>query len=295
MYPYDFEKENYSRLGYVYEGVTTYLGDLYLLKSGVFNLENYLNEFNKQLQKHFDNQGRLNYSVADSSFDTWLDGYVAGAPGRKVSIYTEGCLLAFIADVKIRKATKNKFGIEEAMKRLYFEFAMQGKGYSEEDYRCILESVSGESFESYFSDYINGTSPYEAAIVESLEYFGLDLVQKSSTSFSEAKLGFKSLPKGKSAVVQSIYLGSPAERGGLSAGDEIVAVNGKQLNSDLDKWLTYFESDQLMVSLFREGILMELSLFLENEFFFKKYEVKDLKSKSDNQIKNRKAWGEDGI
>ena len=74
MYPYDFTKENYSRLGFICEGVTTYMGDLFLLKCGVFSLKAYLNELNAQLQKHFDNSGRFNYSVADYYFDTWLDG-----------------------------------------------------------------------------------------------------------------------------------------------------------------------------------------------------------------------------
>ena len=58
MKPYTFENENYSKLGYVYEGVTTYMGDLYLLKSGVFSLDAYLQELERQFQTHFDNQGR---------------------------------------------------------------------------------------------------------------------------------------------------------------------------------------------------------------------------------------------
>jgi hypothetical protein len=41
------------------------------------------------------------------------------------------------------------------MKRLYFDFAQKGIGYSELDYRAILERVSGESFEDYFLNYIN--------------------------------------------------------------------------------------------------------------------------------------------
>ncbi|MCZ8286097.1 MAG: M61 family peptidase, partial [Bacteroidia bacterium] len=36
MLPYDFTKENYARTGYVYEGFTTYYGDVMLLSSGVF-------------------------------------------------------------------------------------------------------------------------------------------------------------------------------------------------------------------------------------------------------------------
>jgi predicted metalloprotease with PDZ domain len=295
MFPYDFEKENYSRLGYVYEGVTTYLGDLYLLKSGVFNLETYLKEFNKQLQKHFDNPGRLNYSVTESSFDTWLDGYAIGAPGRKVSIYTEGCLLAFIADVKIRKATNNKFGIEEVMKRLYFDFAQKGIGYSENDYREILEKVSGNSFDDYFSNYINGTQPYDNLINQSLEYLGLELIQKPSTSFAESKLGIKTLSRGKNAVVQSIYPGSPAELAGLSIGDEIFAVNGMQLNSDMDKWLNYFEADLKTLSLSRNGICQEIGLIENSQIFYQSYKVLKKKEPSENQFNNLKSWGECGV
>ena len=295
MFPYEFDKENYSRLGYVYEGVTTYLGDLYLLKSGVFDLDSYLKEFNKQLQKHFDNPGRFNYSVAQSSFDTWLDGYAAGAPGRKVSIYTEGCLLAFIADIKIRKATSNKFGIEEVMKRLYFEFAQKGIGYSENDYREILEKVSGESFEDYFSNYINGTQPYDKLINQSLEYLGLELIQKPSTSFAESKLGFKFLSKGKNAVVQSIYPESPSDIGGLGIGDEIIAVNGFQLNSDIDKWLKYFEKHSLKLSIFREAKLVEITLNTNNSSYYPKYEVKQNQNCLESQMENLKSWGQDGV
>ena len=101
LFPYDFTKENYSELGYLCEGVTTYMGDLFLFKSNVFSEEEYFNELNQQLQKHFDNPGRFNYSVAASSFDTWLDGYVPGVPNRKVSIYTEGCLIALVCDLMI--------------------------------------------------------------------------------------------------------------------------------------------------------------------------------------------------
>ncbi|MFN5293727.1 MAG: M61 family peptidase, partial [Flavobacteriia bacterium] len=88
MLPYDFKRENYAQTGFIYEGITTYMGDLYLLKSGVFSTEQFLKELSKQVQKHLDNPGRFSMSVAAASFDTWLDGYVPGAPGRKVSIYT---------------------------------------------------------------------------------------------------------------------------------------------------------------------------------------------------------------
>ena len=83
-------------MGYLTEGITTYYGDLMLKRSGVFNTSQYLKQINKTLERHFFNYGAQNMSVADSSFDTWIDGYERGIPNRKSSIYTEGCLLAFV-------------------------------------------------------------------------------------------------------------------------------------------------------------------------------------------------------
>ena len=155
MYPYDYTKENYSRLGYVYEGVTTYYGDYLLLRAGVFSEFEYLKAIQREVQKHFDNFGRFNLSVADSSFDTWLDGYVSGIPFRKVSIYTEGSILAFITDMFIRKHTNNAKSLDDVMRVLYHDYALQGKPYSEADYKAIVEQVAGASFDDIWNNYIN--------------------------------------------------------------------------------------------------------------------------------------------
>ena len=50
------------------------MGDLYLMRSKVFSEEDFYKTQEENLLKHFHNGGRHNMSVADSSFDTWLDG-----------------------------------------------------------------------------------------------------------------------------------------------------------------------------------------------------------------------------
>jgi predicted metalloprotease with PDZ domain len=292
MWPYDFKKENYSELGYIYEGITTYMGDLFLLKSGVFTLEQYLDEFKAQLQKHFDNPGRFNYSVAQSSFDTWLDGYVPGAPGRKVSIYTEGCLLAFVTDVKIRQATQNKFGLDEVMKRLYFDFAMQGKGITEEDYLSTLEHVSGISFQSFFKEFVHGTQPYELILTESLDYLGLELLQKPSALYSEGRLGMKLAPLGKSFHVVAMFSGGPADLGGMRIGDEIIGVNGFVLNNDIESWFSYFDKEIKEITFVREGRIKTVTLPEVQSFFYHTYSVKLVENRNTAQEKALKLWME---
>jgi predicted metalloprotease with PDZ domain len=292
LLPYNFKKENYSELGYIYEGVTTYLGDLYLLKSGVFSLENYLRELSAQFQKHFDNPGRFAYSVAQSSYDTWLDGYVPGVPGRKVSIYTEGCLLAFVMDAKIRKATNNKRGIEEVMKRLYYNFAQNNKGYTEKDFIDQLENICGYSFQDFFNDYVHGTTPYETILLEALDFIGLELIQTPSNSYSEANLGMKTVNQSNHLLISAICPGSPSDMAGLSLGDELIALNTIKLNHDLDSCLNYFDASSKTLSFFRNGKLLQLTLPEVNRFFYLNHKIHKKVNLTPNQEKAIFAWSE---
>lgn len=291
MQPYDFKAENYSVSGFVYEGVTTYLGDLYLLKSGVFTLDQYLVELGKQLQKHMDNPGRLNYSVADSSFDTWLDGYTPGAPGRKVSIYTEGCLLAFVCDVKIQQATKHQFGIQEVMKRLYVDFAEKGIGYTWQDYQEILEDVSGISFEDFFQRYVFGTESYENMLVETCALLGLEIKQNPSNSYAESKLGMKVLAKGPDLQIVAIYPGSPADLAGLALNDEIIGVNDIRLQNNLDQWLSYHAAEMKTLLVNRNGRLMEISIQEDKRLFYSIQSVKRVEMLNQDQRSALQHWG----
>lgn len=290
MQPYDYTKENYSRLGYLCEGVTTYMGDLFLLKGGVFSVDQFFSEFKRQLQRHFDNPARFNTSVADSSYDTWLDGYVPGTPGRKVSIYTEGALLSMVIDVRILRATGNKYGIDEVMKRLYFNFAMNGKGVSDKDYRDTIEAVSGESFEEFFADYINGNKPFESIILDAFEYLGLELIHVPSKDFTEAKLGMKTSRNGKNFVVKSMYSGGPAELGGMMLEDEIISINGFSLEGELEKWCRYFEEDTKTFAILRQGRIIEITLPEVNRNFYMNYDLKRVENPTNQQMKAFEAW-----
>jgi predicted metalloprotease with PDZ domain len=290
MFPYDFTKENYSELGYICEGVTTYMGDLFLYKSDVFTLDQYLLEMNKQLQKHFDNHGRFNYSVAESSFDTWLDGYVPGAPARKVSIYTEGCLLAFVTDVMLLQATDDQFGLDTVMKRLYFDYYLKGKGVSEADYKAVLENVSGISFDSFFEDFVHGNRPYESILTEAFEYIGLELHHKPSSFYSHGRLGFKTVPQSSNFIVKVIYPGSPANLGGLMLEDEIIAINDYACLGELDKWLRYFDNDLKHITILRAGKIIQKTLPEVDRNFYMEYEVKKLEKMNTPQIKAFDAW-----
>lgn len=291
MMPYDYTRENYSRLGYLCEGVTTYMGDLFLLKSGVFSLDQYFVELKARLQTHFDNHARFNYSVADSSFDTWLDGYEPGAPNRKVSIYTEGCLLAFVTDVWLLKSTNNKYGLDEVMKRLYFNYALKEKGVSEKDYQTELENSTGSSLDEFFREYINGTRPFESILTEAMEYIGMELVHKPASSYSHARLGMKCIQEGNRTLVKALYPGGPADLSGLMLEDEIYGVNDQVVGvNELDKWLQYFDNDQKKLNVIRKGKILSLNVPEVNRNFYSEYSIQCVKEMNASQKKAFEAW-----
>ena len=289
MIPYDYTKENYSRMGFVYEGVTTYYGDLFLYRSGVFTEIEYFQTLNAQLQKHFDNPGRFNLSVADASFDTWLDGYVEGVPGRKTSIYTEGCLLAFMVDVMIRRSTGNQKSLDDIMTHLYFHFAQKKKGYTEADYLEALETISGTSFVEFFNAYVFGTRSFDAPLTEISSYIGLQFLKEPSKKYHERELGFRLRP-GSSAIIGTVMPDSVAFRAGLSSGDEIIAINNIKISGNFREWVEYFSGEKISLDVHLNGEIRKVELAPDAEKYFANYQLKRMDNQSPDQQKNFQNW-----
>ena len=290
LFPYDFTKENYSELGFLCEGVTTYMGDLFLYKSGVFDLKEYFNEMNAQLQKHFDNPARFNYSVAQSSFDTWLDGYVPGAPNRKVSIYTEGCLLSFVFDVFIIKNSEGKYSLDDVMKHLYEDFYQKNKGVSEQDYRNAIASFAGTSVTTIFENYVHNVTDYTQLLQTSFDIIGLKMVAKPNDKISQSKVGVKTLSQGSYFVVKSIYPNSPADISGLMLEDEIIAVQAMDVNGNLDAWLGYFNQEEIVVMVKRKGVFLNKTITLDSKGYYPEYFLQESNEKSEEQKKYFERW-----
>lgn len=257
MFPYDYAKENYTRLGYVAEGVTTYMGDRILLESEVFDDTQYHKELGNYIMRHLHNDGRKHYSVADSSFDTWLDGYVAGVPGRKTSIYVEGAMIAYICDMRIRQSTSESKSLHDAMHMLYN--LSRNLGYSDATYQEVLEATSGVSFEDIFEKLVYGTDDYMPFLEEALAYDGRKLKLSEATERTHV-YGMKGAYVNGHYKISNIMEGSAAENSGLVIGDIIHAINGIALDGNLSEWLNYFSNDEVNLQLVRDNQLKKLKL-----------------------------------
>ncbi|SNS72171.1 Predicted metalloprotease, contains C-terminal PDZ domain [Belliella buryatensis] len=175
LIPYNLVQEIYLNAGLVIEGITTYMGDLYLLKSGYFDLKEYCEEIlEKLLQKEFDSFGWKNQSITESSQDLWLDGYKAGIPDKKVSIYNRGAIISLCLDlILIQKGSS----LTKVMNIMWERFGKTKIGYTLADFQLIIEDTHGEAREiqDFFDSYVFGVADIFSLLKSNLETIGIQI------------------------------------------------------------------------------------------------------------------------
>ena len=289
MLPYDYTTENYFNTGFVAEGVTTYYGDVFLKRAGLFSLGDFLIEINKSLQRHFYNGGRVNHSLIDSSLDLWLDGYSPGIPNRKVSIYVKGSLVSMMLDLTIRKETDNQKSLDDVMRYLLNEFGYKQRGYTYTNFKEVVTKVTGKALDTYFRDFIEGTAPLEEHLESLIHYFGLKIQKNPNRLPSQRYYGLRILEKEGTTTVADFYPGSPAEKI-LARGDELVAVNGKRvMNNNFDELLSLYP--EAVISFYRNNRLHHESLLPEGgKEFYTDYKIIENPEAGLAAIERRLAW-----
>ena len=86
------EHEVHTRLLWAFEGITSYYDDLALVRSGCIDAPGYLELLAQTITRVRRNPGRLNQTLAESSFDAWTKFYKQdeNAPNAIVSYYAKG-------------------------------------------------------------------------------------------------------------------------------------------------------------------------------------------------------------
>ena len=248
MYPYDYTKENYFKTGFVAEGVTTYMGDLMLYNSGVFNWEEFIKTQNQNLERHLTNYGRYNLSVADSGFDSWLDGYKLGAPNRKTSIYPDAALCMLMIDLEIIRNTDGNESLHSVMKELYEDYALKKKGYSEDDLRNICVKYGGLKVSEIFENHIYGVEDYIPQLNDTLKVIGLKLKEKKNPNLSAQYFGFIAINESGKLVIKKVEPKSEADKNGIAPEDEITKIEGKEIKGKLSDILKDVKIKSLLPS-----------------------------------------------
>jgi len=289
MFPYDFQKENYFTTGYIAEGVTTYYGDLFLVRSKVKNIEWYEKELNKLLKRHLENYGRHYSSLASSSTDLWVDGYSSETPNRRVSIYVKGALIALMLDLIIISETQGEKSLDDVIRGLWNNAYKKNRGYTAQDYLLLAEGLIGRSLDWYKDDYIDGVVPIEVYLTALIETFGYKLIPKENDDTMASIVGIKISKINDKRSITNIAPNSIGEKY-FRLKDIIESVNDENFDNRTNK--INLSNGLLDIRFLRKNELRHVKILIDQkkETYFKTYELSRLPNVTTIQEKLRKRW-----
>src|SRR5437879_595455 len=138
------------------EGVTSYYGDLQLLRCGIYDWNDFSRRLSANITDYFNTEGRNYQSLAAASFDTWLHGYSDYSPDRTVSMYVKGMLFTLLKDVALRRTNRTGRSMDWIMQTLYRNFGLERKGYSITDIERMFLDNTDENYKKHFTNYFRG-------------------------------------------------------------------------------------------------------------------------------------------
>ena len=231
--PFNYTRENYTKLLWVAEGITSYYENIIVRRAGLITDKDFLAGAAKSFQQLQKTPGRKVMSAEEASFDSWIKHYRrdANSINSQVSYYDKGAIIGLLLDLEIRKLSKGTKSLDDVMRHLYDEFYKKDRNYTPRDFQKVSEQMAGVSLEGFFAKYVRGREEldYDASLIAA----GLRLNTTGAQKPAEtAYLGADLIQEGDRLVVSRVYAGSPAYEQGLNSGDQIVALDNRRVTKE---------------------------------------------------------------
>ncbi|HEX6293454.1 MAG TPA: PDZ domain-containing protein [Herpetosiphonaceae bacterium] len=230
--PFDYTQETYTTLLWAMEGITEYYTDLLLVRAGLLTPQRYLERLADDIVTLQHTPGRNLHSLECSSFDAWIKHYRPdeNTVNTAASYYLKGAIVGALLDLELRRRTANERSLDDVLRYLFRAYPLDGPGIPERDgYLDAIREATGQDLSDFFARYIGGTD--ELPYAQIFEAAGLrpswDWKEKAADGRSpRPALGIRTRHDGGQLRVSAVLSDGPAYQAGLSADDEIVAVDG---------------------------------------------------------------------
>ena len=178
--PFAYNREVYTPCLWIAEGFTSYYAYLALIRSGIYTIDKLLSEFSGRITRYETHPAKTLRSLEEVGLLTWLfKGNIPSYEETNVhktfySYYYKGLISGLLLDLTIRKATANRFSLDDVMRRMYKKFYLQaadsyylsGKGYSEKDFEHTASEVAGKDLNKFFERSIRGKNELDYSVLQ---------------------------------------------------------------------------------------------------------------------------------
>lgn len=221
--PFDYDTENLTTMLWVSEGLSVYYQDLVLVRAGLQTTDQYLDKMTSAINAFENAPGHRYQSATDSSMTTWGTSGVGNDRNTTISYYSNGAMIGAMLDLKIRNDSGNRKSLDDVMRALYGKYYQQKRrGFTDDEFRQECEAAAGGRLTDVL-EYASTTRDVDYA--KYFAFAGLD-VMTTSEEATGSYLGLNMQTRDGKLVVVDTSAGSPAERAGLMAQDQILGVDG---------------------------------------------------------------------
>jgi predicted metalloprotease with PDZ domain len=283
--PFDYTRENYTRLLWLFEGFTDYLAHIIMLRAGVTRDADFCRMLAEDWPKYANRPGRNETSLQDLSFEAWVKQYKPSENfvNRAVSYYEKGFWTGMALDLELRLATGGRRGLPEMFRRLWDRFGRHGRPIGEADVRAAAASLLGSRrtrsrtqwIDRFFNQFVHGRA--ELALPALWRRAGLAVTQRADWDESakppterdrvrarrtRAWTGVTFHPE--RMLIRNVVPGSPAWRAGLTFNDEVIAVDGDRVTpaTFAKRVGDHSPGARVPISFFRRDLLRQVDLTL---------------------------------
>jgi predicted metalloprotease with PDZ domain len=258
-----------------------------LRRSGLIDDSRYLKLLARTISAVAATPGRLTQSVAQASFDAWVKYYRGdeNTPNATISYYAKGSLVALALDLTLR--AEGKGSLDEVMRMLWQRSA--GGPIDEDDIAAALEAVGGRSFAGELEAWVHGRK--DLPLPALLQAAGVEW-QASPPTFAQ-RIGVRVSESPLTGIkVSHVLQGGIAERAGLTAGDEILALEGWRVRR-LDEAMRVIgtaPSVQILLARDQRVIHVDLALTAESTSSNGAVTLKPAPQSSESALALLRAW-----
>lgn len=278
--PFDYARENHTRLLWFHEGFTETMEALSLLRAGLVSPEEHVRSLGSRWTAYVAKPGRNHDAIADLSFEAWTKAYqpAPNHPNVAVSYYEKGDLIGVALDLELRLRSARhgaKGSLPGLFRRLMSSHGQRGEGITHGDIVAAATAEAGEDMAWFFERHVEGTE--ELPLPELLARVGVTVQATASWLDEDGRVREEltrvqrldrletGLTLTGGAKIRNVAPGSPADEAGLMRDDELVAIDGRRAQDRAAaraRLADHEPGDRVTLSLFRTGQLVERTLTL---------------------------------
>jgi predicted metalloprotease with PDZ domain len=275
--PFDYARENYTRLLWLFEGCTDYLAHIIMLRARVTTVKQFLKMIAEDWPKYATRPGRNESSLENLSFDAWVKQYKPSENfiNRAASYYEKGFWTAMALDIELRVASGGARGLTELFRLLWDRFGRDERPIADADVRAAAAELAGKPLDGFFDHHVRGTG--DLSLPDWLERAGLNVDARPDWDETARPAADRDPVRARRArawtglslnpdrtTVRNVVPGSPAWKAGLTFNDEIIAVGGARVNGATfaKRVADHAPGDRVPVAFFRRDELASVELIL---------------------------------